>query len=727
MLPGADHSADRLSWLPGMTAVLRPSVAFPCSLWLVYSTRFATKRSNGYWPMNPTIRAVAAPQSLRDLFGCTLLLLLLSVLALPASAQMGNDPDFRTPFTDEVQPEWLAEVMPQADRFSGPSGEPPVWEAWQRDSDDAEELAGYVFRTADWPPEERGYTSPVSMLVGLGVDNVITGVKLLNYREAYRSTRGDFLGDARFLSQFRDRSIRDEFRFGDDIDGLASATVSAFAVARGARNAARRVAETHLGFTPGDPVADAVKARVFAELDALSWEEMLESGIVRQIQMATPGEQHIEFTTVNIGHPILAEYFIGERAYTRTERDAQVYGGNQNLILLGIGGSAAGQFRLDRMGLEQGRETVRRMTANRFVSAGNADAGRIAGRANFAGAIVLPERFDPAAPVSINYRPFGSFEDYSLEVAPVGLARTLVLGEPVLSEAEIEAVLRAHNSFWRQLQNNPPWGVTPWEQVGMLVLVLALVMAAFLSKRAALRWIAMTVTLIYLGFVSNGFVSVSHIVSAITQGPANFLNNLPLLIILVFTLVITLIWGRVFCSSLCPFGAVQDFIARFTPKRWQWQLPQTLHERALWVKYAILAFIVVMAVVAADVAVFQYFEPFGTLFFLSGTAVLVAILLAFLAASVVIPRFYCRYACPLGAALGVVSLLAPLRIRRVPQCGVCTVCEHACPTGAIRREKIDFKECVRCDICEVKLIRKAGSCRHDMDKIIVRHKELRPA
>ena len=104
---------------------------------------------------------------------------------------------------------------------------------------------------------------------------------------------------------------------------------------------------------------------------------------------------------------------------------------------------------------------------------------------------------------------------------------------------------------------------------------------------------------------------------------------------------------------------------------------------------------------------------------------LFAILAAILLACVLVPRFYCRYICPLGAALGVVSLVSPFRIKRVPQCGVCTVCEHACPTGAIKREVIDFKECVRCDICEDKLIKKAGSCRHDMSKIIIRHKELR--
>lgn len=168
---------------------------------------------------------------------------------------------------------------------------------------------------------------------------------------------------------------------------------------------------------------------------------------------------------------------------------------------------------------------------------------------------------------------------------------------------------------------------------------------------------------------------------------------------------------------IVPFGALQDFISRFRPKKWQLKVPQKVHDNAIYIKYAILALIVVTAVVNPALSIFQYFEPFGTLFFFSPSAVLWAILLLIVAGCFLVERFYCRYVCPLGAALGVVSLVSPLRIKRVEQCTMCKVCEHACPTGAIRGEKIDFKECVRCDICDTKLINLAGTCRHSIDEI----------
>jgi len=133
-----------------------------------------------------------------------------------------------------------------------------------------------------------------------------------------------------------------------------------------------------------------------------------------------------------------------------------------------------------------------------------------------------------------------------------------------------------------------------------------------------------------------------------------------------------------------------------------------------------------MALSYSELSLFQYFEPFGTIFYQSQSVLLWLILIGFLVGSTFISRFYCRYACPLGAALGVVSLLSPFRIKRVQQCQVCKVCEHACPTGAIRGPVIDFKECVRCDVCETKLIAKLGVCKHSVEEVKSRYKGWEP-
>lgn len=261
---------------------------------------------------------------------------------------------------------------------------------------------------------------------------------------------------------------------------------------------------------------------------------------------------------------------------------------------------------------------------------------------------------------------------------------------------------------------------TSWGRVATLVLVLSLALAAFFTKIEAVRWLSLGVTLVVLGFLDGGFLSVTHITAGVTAGLGVYARDLPLLIFVVFTVVTTLIWGRVFCGFLCPFGALQDFIDRIVPTGWQRPLPQAVHDRAIWVKYGVLAAVLVPALLGSRMTIYPYVEPFGTVFFLSPSVLLWAIAIAFLAASAVVPRFYCRYACPLGAGLALVSFLSLRRIGRVPQCDVCKVCEQTCPTGAIRGPEIDFPECVRCNGCEVKLLEKAGVCRHEMDDVRAR-------
>jgi NosR/NirI family transcriptional regulator, nitrous oxide reductase regulator len=393
-----------------------------------------------------------------------------------------------------------------------------------------------------------------------------------------------------------------------------------------------------------------------------------------------------------------------------------------------VGGSAERLYRQHLLSIQQGDNPARFVPLRRFVTAGNAGAGMIAGRASYSGAIVLEEDFDVTEPIKVIYHPQGSEFPYEAELRLDGIPLALARNEPVLSVEELERARWADAGFFTRMRHDPPWGETPWTRVILLLGVLSLVMAAFISKSARIRWSALSVTLVYLGFIDGGFLSVSHITGFVAQGPRILSTNLPMMIIVAFTLITTLLWGRIFCSTLCPFGALQDFITkirmRFAPRHWQQiRMPQAIHDRSIYIKYAILTLIVATAMVNNNISIFQYFEPFGTLFYFSPSLLLWGILAAMLLASLVIDRFYCRYLCPLGAALGLVSLLSPLRIARVSQCGVCKVCEHACPTGAIRGAQIDFKECVRCDICESKLITKAGSCKHSMEEITRRRKD----
>lgn len=655
----------------------------------------------------------------RNLHQSTLVLSALLALFAPALAlsQVGD-----TPALADMQ-----FVMPAADNFSEKSGTPPVIRAYRSATNGEPELIGYLFLTPDLPPEEVGYSAPIEVLAGIDLNGTLTGIKVLYYRESYKSIRGDFINTERFPDQFEDKNVMEDFRVGRDIDGVSRATITSWAVARGVRNAARQVA---LAYMPDSEYAastnsDATALRILQEQ---TWEQMMESGLISTLTIVQPDSSKLDLTFAFMGHDGLGEILAGVDDYSRADREASNRVGDGSMMMVGIDGDATIPFRQERLAIQQD-EAIYPIQRRRFVYVGSADTGKIANRMRFAGAMVLDAEIDLTKPFTILYNTgldlggFDSVARLEYQVPPVALS--LALGTPVPAEFldeedSFEAEYNEDNVFASLIDN------APWPQVSALLLLLVMVMTSFLRKSANLRWATLAYTLLYLGFYDGGFVSVSHITNGIKLGPSMFMSDLPTLIIILFTIITTLFWGRVFCSSLCPFGALQDFIAKFVPRHFQKELPQAIHDKAIYIKYGILAFLVVMALSYTELSLFQYFEPFGTVFYRSQSILLWVIAIGFILGSVFINRFYCRYACPLGAGLGVVSLLSPFKIKRVQQCQVCTVCEHACPTGAIRGPVIDFKECVRCDVCEIKLINKRGVCKHSVEEVQSRYKGWEP-
>ena len=626
-----------------------------------------------------------------------------------------------------ITPELMQELLPGAETFSEKSGEPSVYQGFRATESGEQELVGYLFETPDVPPEEMGYSSTVHSLIALDLEGTVTGIEIIQYREAYRSIRGDFLNSERFPNQFFDKHLSEEFRVGRDVDGVSRATISSWAVARGIRNAARRVAQAYMSDLEGIGLEGG---GALAALEAMTWEEMLDVGMITELTVSYPEGSELRLSAMYLGNEELGEMMVGATDYSGAEREASNRTSAGTLMLVGISGnsnSTGNPFRPERLAIQQG-ENFFPLPRRQFVYAGSGTNGKIDGQVNFAGAIVLDPAIDVTQPLNLQYdisERMGSFEnvvstEYVLPPVGVALATGQPWEDPSLDDG-MEFGSFENESGFARLINEARLG-----QVLAMVGLFALVMIAFLRKSANIRWVALACTLGYLGWYDGGFLSISHITSGLKIGPSMYLNDAPVLLLVVFTLVTTLLWGRIFCSSLCPFGALQDFITRIVPKRLQVKVPQHIHDKAIYIKYGIVALILVLTFVAADVVIFQYFEPFGTIFFFSRSVVLWSILLIFLLGAFFIPRFYCRYVCPLGASLGVISLISPNRIKRVEQCDVCKVCEHACPTGAIRGPNIDFKECVRCDLCEIKLIAKSGVCKHSIEDVKARVKDWQP-
>lgn len=173
-------------------------------------------------------------------------------------------------------------------------------------------------------------------------------------------------------------------------------------------------------------------------------------------------------------------------------------------------------------------------------------------------------------------------------------------------------------------------------------------------------------------------------------------------------LVLTILFGRVFCSHLCPLGALQEWLRGLGRKlglKKDLELPRQIDKYARYLKYVILFVIVFFSFQVGDL-VFRSYDPFNALMHLGQEfeekILGYSILLILLAVSLFSKNWWCRYFCPLGAALGVVRKISPFRIQRnAATCVGCGKCDLVCPAGLeiANAKEINSADCISCLGC----------------------------
>jgi polyferredoxin len=193
------------------------------------------------------------------------------------------------------------------------------------------------------------------------------------------------------------------------------------------------------------------------------------------------------------------------------------------------------------------------------------------------------------------------------------------------------------------------------------------------------------------------------------------------------TVVLTIVFGRFFCGWLCPFGAIHQLVGYLANRRKSaaQRIRLNKYRKAQCVKYFILVVLLSMAAFPSVAATLQtgLLDPITlasrsfnllllpifdrpanvisvTARFYEGAWLIMAIFLSAVLLNLVIPRFYCRFLCPLGALFGVISRFAIWRIGQRPgQCTDCKLCERFCEGGCEPGGRIRIAECVLCFNC----------------------------
>jgi polyferredoxin len=238
-----------------------------------------------------------------------------------------------------------------------------------------------------------------------------------------------------------------------------------------------------------------------------------------------------------------------------------------------------------------------------------------------------------------------------------------------------------------------------WD-IGLFAAFATLAMVSFLRKSIQLKYLTLVVSVLYMGVYKSQLISVVNIFGALTANLPLFSYSMAWYAFAVFTVVTTVLWGRVYCGRICAFGALTQLIDAIVPARFRFEVPKALEERASYIKYAILFGAIGYFLLTREIGFYRYIEPFWMFTFEASTPLWIG-LGVLLVASVFVRNLYCRFLCPLGAALGLLSTLTVFKIKRWSECSTCQLCEKTCEWGAIRKRQIIMAECVRCDDCEI--------------------------
>jgi NosR/NirI family nitrous oxide reductase transcriptional regulator len=617
------------------------------------------------------------------------------------------------------------------------------------------ELVGYAFESVDFEPV-RGYGgNPIDVLVAVDTEGKFLEVRLINHREPIFRSEAGTAKLARFAKQYEGLTVQHKIEiFGhlatarrDDkyaaLFGVQAGTVSAKAIDRTIVVSAVSVALAHVEASKLGQIAGSSSTAVkrHAEDDSftsLAWETLLSRGMVSEYTLTRKDIEKLFVGTRAAGADKFADSKPDEVGLRFHAALVSVPSIGRNLLdsdgwrLLGANRRSSQALLVTESGplYKMNYESQRIVEDIPFIVSQGGKELKLRPMAYDKGLKVpgYPDKtgayfyvIDTATPLDPNQsfdiqlkygRRFGSFPN-QVENRRVDIPYNFY-GAKAQWYALIDTDFSSYE--WAGV-----WQSRSGEIAVLLLGLIALSSGLFLQKRLSAnakrlrvwRSAYLLFTVGFLGWYAQGQLTIVNITASLEAlaagGDLGFFMSDPMTVILwAFVAVTLLVWGRgTFCGWLCPFGALQELISLLANAIGirQRRLRASLDAQLKWVKYGVLAVVLGSLYVSPSFAELALeIEPFKTaisMYFVRDWPY-VAWAVFCLGLGVVVYRGYCRYICPLGAALATVNVLQRWSwIPRRASCGTpCQTCRHRCEYQAIEKSgDVNYAECFQCLDC----------------------------
>ena len=649
----------------------------------------------------------------------------------------------------EIEQQRIDLVFPKTDSVSEPQGEFKV-----RTLSSGDEVLGYVFQSLDVVDIPAYSGKPINMQVILDTAGVIQDAYVLEHHEPILLIGIPEAKLHAFNAKYQGIKVNQRVVVGRSsdpdavtVDAVTGATVTVMVVNEVVMRAAHKVAVS-LGLV-GEAAGLAQKPATVREdlYQPADWTQLTGNGAIRRLHLtrgqideafkgseaegvdeAAPDQVDDTFIDLYAAHlnaPTIGRNLLGDSQY-RFLMDG-LKPGEQAIAVLGSGEysfKGSGYVRggiFDRVQLRQFGETISFHDRD-FERLSDVYAEGMPDFKEMAIFIVRePTGFDPGSPwvlellVKRQTGPIsGIFSSFEL---PYQMPEEY-LERPQPTAAELAATEEANRPLWLNIWYQKSFQIGVISLALLLLTVILFLQDKFTQRPHFLHWLRrgyLIFTVVFIGWYALGQLSVVNVLTFVHALVQDFrwelfLTDPIIFIIWTFTAASILLWGRgVFCGWLCPFGALQELINEAARKLKipQYELPFALHERLWAIKYIILLLLFGLSLESLATAErFAEVEPFKTAITLKFDRqwwfVLYAVIL--LVINIFTRKVYCRYVCPLGAALAIPSKFRLFDwLKRRKECGnPCQLCAKECEIQAIHPDgHINANECHYCLDCQM--------------------------
>ncbi|MEP4770516.1 MAG: 4Fe-4S binding protein [Roseibium sp.] len=685
---------------------------------------------------------------------CALFVFLAFMVSITHAQSTGEAKAKVSRFLDKVP---VSELVPGADSYGAVREDIPVVPALKAGSP-----VGWVFLTSDFV-STIGYSGkPIHTLVGVDDDAIVTGVRLVKHSEPIVLIG---IPDSKInavTEGYAGLDLKIEAEQGGsahDLDIISGATVTIMviddSIVRGGIKVARALSLG--GLVPDAPDTGPRKEIDYDKREVSDWVTLTGDGSVRRLSLdiaqvnqafvdqgdpraikrPEPGPDTDTFIDLYLALadvPSIGLSLLGEAEYSNLKD--RLKEGEHALLVMGRGRYSFKGSGYVRGGIFDRIQLIQHDVSVRFFDKQQVRVGEILATGSPAfvemDLFIIPADagFDPAKDFRLQLlvqRAVGPIdkvfltEDLGYQL-PDQYLKTVALapGEQTSGQStgSLMSADEGVSKLWMRIWNDRKAdAIVLGSAIGILTLVFFFQMQVTRNERFTF-WFRigfLTFTLVWLGWIENAQLSVVNVMaffSALTTSFSwdAFLMD-PLVFLLWFSVAAALLfWGRgAYCGWLCPFGALQELTNRLAKlaRIPQIEVPWGLHERLWPLKYMIFLGLFGLSLYSLDVAEhYAEIEPFKTAIILKFQRAwpFVLFAVALLGAGLFIERFYCRYLCPLGAALAIPARLRMFDwLKRYRECGEpCQRCAKECMVQAIHPEgNINPNECLNCLHCQV--------------------------